>query len=115
MRNWMIVGFLLMSCESPKAPQGESVSTPPQVAPSPERAPVPREKWKVTSADAAKVFLQSCSSVKEGSLLLTVEQEATPEYPLWWIGLQIKDGPLLDRCSIDAETQELFCRGDTCP
>jgi hypothetical protein len=102
-----------------EAPGGKPIGasqeeTPPKEA-APPRPAVPKEQWKVKDADSAKTFLQNCDPVKEGSLTLIIEQEATPESPVWWVGLQIPNGPLLDRCSVDAETQKLFCRGDTCP
>src|SRR5688572_22746542 len=88
---------LFFGCSTPEAPKGSPVTgEAPLTTEAPARPAVPKDKWKVKSAEEAKVFLQSCEPVKEGSLLLTVEQEATPEFPLWWIGLQIKDGPLLD-------------------
>ena len=102
-----------------EAPSGKAIGTSQEEAPPKEVAPprpaVPKEQWKVKDADSAKAFLQSCGPVKEGLLLLTIEQEATPESPVWWVGLQLSDGRLLDRCSVDAETQTLFCRGGTCP
>ena len=109
----------LVACNSgTEAPSGKAIGASQEEAPpkeAPPRPAVPKEQWKVKDADSAKTFLQSCGPVKEGALTLTIEQEATPESPVWWVGLQLSDGRLLDRCSVDAETQKVFCRGDTCP
>jgi cell division protein FtsN len=117
-KNHRVFGALLMSialAACTTKTETPTDKTPAPTAEAPARPPVPKEQWKVKDADSAKTFLQTCEPVKDGSLTLTIEQEATPESPVWWVGLQIPGGPLLDRCSVDAETQKLFCRGDTCP
>lgn len=118
--SWALIALGLSACNfGTEAPSGKAIGASQEEAPSKEAAPqrpaVPRDLWKVKDAESAKGFLKECGPVKEGALQLTIEQEATPELPVWWVGLQIPNGPLLDRCSVDAETQALFCRGDTCP